>query len=800
MTLNAIQAIPHALGNRIDISWEYSPDATYDGVRVVRKEGSYPTNFDDGVFVASIDTPSTVARDEELEADSVYYYMLFPFTGTPPVYDVDVEHRTSAYATANNGFSDFLYQNLPEIYRRYDRNTESLKEFLSIPGGQLNLLHSYIKSIQDLKNQDKVHGNLLPILGQWIGWKTDFKRDISAQRDEVKNAPAIYKRVELLPTIEATVKRISNWENKTKEYVHNVWCSNRPEELNLWLRSRANDNTWQEDSNFLSMDSNFEGNSSLAIDSNNIRWLVYHTQRKGQWEIWCKTSPVYYLSSKLLPELVNGNISIVLLDAINQHDLTISQIAMVSSLSTNSWEIADGLDHYILEAQLTKLALYHDSSDMTEFSPSEPLAIKKNALLKYPSIEAQGSELWMFNSVYEPDNDHWSITYRSREEARWSTVGPAEDPTTDIFRNPFAEAGVYNPILQRRCPYAVLDDQQRLWLFWLENNGLGWTLRYNRHEAGAWAEPVSMPLDGTDDPRVVKDIQILLQPVGLTPLIYVFWSRPSETSTPGMVRWEIAYRVKEDFNLDANNWTAINSLPKDLINDDHHDREPYALINNNQIEVFYSSNRQDTGWNVWNSILSDYTVNSWEPQVRISTGNYSQRCPLAFLDGDITRLFYRSNHHVSYSSEVYRATETNDLRYSGSLTVDMRNRIKIDQWSAYQDYQTYTYDTGTQGVRGDENRIARDTVGIFLETDSYVEDEVESGIERLRPVVGEFMPLTDRAVFIPNSDFHVEFVYNYGQPVSPSSNFINSSYQDVFNGELTETVLSDGEDFMDNLG
>jgi hypothetical protein len=44
MRLNRITATPHPAGNRIDLTWVNPDPDRYPGVRVVRREGTYPTS------------------------------------------------------------------------------------------------------------------------------------------------------------------------------------------------------------------------------------------------------------------------------------------------------------------------------------------------------------------------------------------------------------------------------------------------------------------------------------------------------------------------------------------------------------------------------------------------------------------------------------------------------------------------------------------------------------------------------------------------------------------------------------
>ena len=94
---------------------------------------------------------------------------------------------------------------------------------------------------------------------------------------------------------------------------------------------------------------------------------------------------------------------------------------------------------------------------------------------------------------------------------------------------------------------------------------------------------------------------------------------------------------------------------------------------------------------------------------------------------------------------TYGATETVDFRYSGSITVDTRHTAKLALRGRFDDFGTYIYDAGRGGVRTNDDWYARDTVGV------YIAAMDAKDISRLNEVLEEFMPVTDRAVFIKDS-------------------------------------------------
>ena len=134
--------------------------------------------------------------------------------------------------------------------------------------------------MRDLHDLEKVDSRLLPLLAQWIGWQIDYRLETDVQRNDVRNAPHLYKSIGLIPTVEATVKRLVGWESRSKEFVHNVFRSNQPERLNLWVREQNTAGAWSTPTAPLSLDFAYEGRPSAARDQDGVLWLFYHTLEK----------------------------------------------------------------------------------------------------------------------------------------------------------------------------------------------------------------------------------------------------------------------------------------------------------------------------------------------------------------------------------------------------------------------------------------------------------------------------------------------------------------------------------------
>ncbi|MFJ9036651.1 hypothetical protein ACIRF8_08675 [Streptomyces sp. NPDC102406] len=677
MRLTDITATAHPAGNRIDLSWHNPDPGRAPGIRVVRREGTHPTGPDDGRLIAHTIGPDTRTVDTGLRGGTVYYYTLFPFSGSPvPTYDPDPHNHASAMATSRYDFAGLLYGMLPAIYRRYDadrtpvagsglpadRDKGQLRRFLDLPGGELDRIYSLVRAGLDLGDLDRVDGRLLPLLAQWIGWQTDFGLPVDAQRNEVRFAPRIYRTIGGVPTLDATVARVTGWTSRTKEYVHNVARTNQPERLNLWSALRDASGVFAPAA-LASVNFAHDGRPVALREADGSSLFFFHTRRPHGWDIWMK-------------------------------------------------RFAGGL-----------------------WEPSAP-RVDRPGIDKHPSVAVQGGGIvWLFWQGYDPEQPpadrKWRIWYSVR-------TGPATWSAPAVFGDTATE---------RRMPTAVADNAGGLWLFWLEAVGDGWELRYNRNVGGAWLPaPLTLPADGGRPPRVEDDLFVLFHPTSTTQRLWLFWARHESGGPPGQSRWSIVHRVKAGLDPAVSDWSPIRALPK--AGADYHDRQPAALLTaDGNIEVFWSST-QNGGWSLSRNVLA-VTPLTWGVNQRIGGGPYARRGPYAVDTPSGTLLVHRSNESLEYASADYGATRTVDHRYAGTTTVDATGAAKLGLRGRFEDFQTYTYDAGAGGVRTNDDRIGRDTVGLFLAPPGTADpDQVKAMVSRLAGVLADAMPVTARPVFI----------------------------------------------------
>lgn len=834
MKFENLTATPQSSGNQIVLSWTNPDPAGFPGVRVVRRERTHPTSPEpttprEGVVVADtnpispdqtlvqqLEDGSYQVNDANLHGETVYYYMLFPYpSGSPTAYDVDQHNRTSALATSPLNSAGRMYDLLPGINYRYDtalplsptqvsetdREKGQLRRFLDLPGEQLDQLHSVASALLKLYNIERVDGHLLPLLAEWIGWKTDHRMDFATQRNQIRDALSIYKTIGVIPSVEATVKRILGWESRVKEFVHNVALSNQPERFNVWARRQNQAGDWSTPIEPLSLAFSYEGRPTSVYDADGTLWLFFHTFRNNHWDVWFKTLDRWTIVTTLQTTLDLGIISADLRQAFSDQGYTLSRLAKVEKHGT-TWLVKDREQSETYEVSLEAGQLH-----VYRWAPSQPLT-RGDHIDTHPTSVLQGGSLWVFWNHYDQQTRTWQIHYQTYDSGEWSATTRFGDEGT-----------------QRKRPFAVVDHLDHIWLFWHEQTSEGWTLKYQRQEAGTWVveHAHTFPLDGTDAPRVDADVFVLFQPPETTPdnipRLWVFWARQVGTGEPNQTRWEIAYRVA--INVDPNefvwlhswslafpdhftvdtatipvqptpltwyvnrppDWSPIFTVPK--VSTNHDDREPAAHINaNGEIELYWCSNRDQT-WSIWScTVVGDAPPNLTAINA-VTAPPYSQRDPQPLIIDGRTWLVYHANTHVQYASEVYTATETADFRYSGTTTVDTRNLPKKDLRGKYEDFQTYTYDTGINGEPSDLTWYSRNTIGIYLTPDTDDLSLLTQNRNAIQQILRDFLPIHTHVVFIFEPTIFQEKIYTFEFPNTLPQRLITDT---VVDGPIPEVI------------
>ncbi len=474
MRLEQIEAIPHPAGNRIDLSWSRPEPAAFPHLRLVRREGSHPVTPEpasprQGVVVADTQPAAEQglieadaegvfhAVDQGLKGEVVYYYSIYPYRDGPLEFDVDRRNRGAALATAANDFGGRMYRLLPAIYHRYDTvlpragsaalaaadlDRGQLRRFLDLPGGELDRLYSFTRALLDACDLEQVDGRLLPLLAQWIGWKTDFRLELDAQRREIANAPALYQRIGILPVVAATVERISGWQSRPKEFIHNVCTTNRPERLNLWLARRDAGGSWSLPQDPLSLNYAYQGRPAAARDPAGALHLFFHTPRRRGWAIWTKTLPAGGEWTESRPVVDRGDVDRQPAAALQ--GATLWLFWETYDRATGSWRIP------------LRTLTGGEWSAIGPPAGASPFG-SEQAQRRSPAaaVDPDGG-LWL--CWRQLDSQRWQLRYNRHDGVGWQL-----DPPASLPLDGGVDPGVEDDVVAFAHP---TDPVQRLWLFW----------------------------------------------------------------------------------------------------------------------------------------------------------------------------------------------------------------------------------------------------------------------------------------------------------------------------------------------
>lgn len=309
MQVSNVKAEPNPRGGQIDLSWENPISPDFGGVKIWRREFTFPDQQDIDKTAPIHDArKSGQFPDTGLQSETVYYYALAAYSKAklfPPVF-------ISAMATAAYEIAAQLYINLPALYQRHDtvlppadspgldpadKDKGQLRRLVEMFGLQLDLLRSFAGAGRSFSDVDRIDGALLPVLAQWIGWQTDFTSSLAKQRNAIKYAPHYYRTTGIAANLRATLNRLTTWDAQIKEFVHNAFRTNDPEQLTIWEKERQ-DGVWKP-AKLVTLDVAYEGRPVVAQAHDGRHWLFYHARQSiprsrtsratvDHWHLWYK--------------------------------------------------------------------------------------------------------------------------------------------------------------------------------------------------------------------------------------------------------------------------------------------------------------------------------------------------------------------------------------------------------------------------------------------------------------------------------------------------------------------------------
>ena len=379
--------------------------------------------------------------------------------------------------------------------------------FSNLAGGELDQLYSLARAATDLHDLERVDGRLLPVLAQWIGWRTDYGAAVQAQRREIRHAPLVYERIGTFEALDATARRISGLQFQAKEFVHNVARTNEPERLNLWSTTRTDPEPAWSTPELVSVNYSFGGRAD-HVRLNDGELFVFHTRRR--------------------------------------HGTPDQDGAPGRSVTGDT--AAQTMDIWAKK----RTAQGH-------WEPSGPL-VGRTVDDKQPTAVEFAGMSWLFWETYDPQEPapqrRRRIAFMTRpvDGKAWSEITESGQPGAAFLGNDDAE---------RRQPVAVLDGNG-LWLFWQERSGDRWDIRYNRQDGvdvSKWQLATPKTLRQQEESQIQDDLFVLTRP-GPDRRLWLFGARRVEQATSGQRRWKVTYRVKNGLDPSVEDWVDAQTVPE----------------------------------------------------------------------------------------------------------------------------------------------------------------------------------------------------------------------------------------------
>ncbi|GAB3433653.1 phage tail protein [Flindersiella endophytica] len=263
------RAVPSLLGHSVELTWTNPPASAFGGgslagVRVVRRERTFPLDPDDGDLVYGESSPVVQAlTDTRLTPLTRFYYTVFAFDGTD--FHTGDGSRASALATDDYGLSERFYRLLPAVLQRDDRplrpdevhalgpdvqaglgalppalrDAGQLRRYLAAATAPLGLMRSTAEGLRQLRDIDRVPPEYLPLLAAFVDWRTDRTLPIYQQRNEIRAATGLYRTVGTVPNLRSIVTRYTGSQVNVAEYAQHIGRSQHAPQLNVFALREA---------------------------------------------------------------------------------------------------------------------------------------------------------------------------------------------------------------------------------------------------------------------------------------------------------------------------------------------------------------------------------------------------------------------------------------------------------------------------------------------------------------------------------------------------------------------------------
>jgi hypothetical protein len=177
--------------------------------------------------------------------------------------------RTVVFATRAYGSARRMYELLPAVHQRLDappnlrhiaaarpalaealaglpeplRERGALERFLHVIGAPFDLMRGFAEGLPQLHDSAEVRPEFASSLARFAGWELDRTLPLYQQRNEIRFAPHVYRRVGSVPSLRSMVTRYSGWKARVSESAERLTRANEPAQLNIFAAAEE-DGTW----------------------------------------------------------------------------------------------------------------------------------------------------------------------------------------------------------------------------------------------------------------------------------------------------------------------------------------------------------------------------------------------------------------------------------------------------------------------------------------------------------------------------------------------------------------------------
>ncbi len=558
---------------------------------------------------------TVTVQDDGLEPQVVYYYALFENIGAngTPVYRSQRDWRAAVMATGRHGLGDQLYRLLPNLHAYYDepepsqRGQGPLRRLLQVFGAAADQARSLAEGLEQRHDIHDVHAGVLPHLASLIGWESDLTANALTLRNDVLQAPEIFRTVGTVPNLRALVNRITGWDCKIKEFANNVFLTNAPETIRLWeIYERVHDGNKWEQVKALTRTDGFDGRPVL-VNHSGSNWLVFHADRSGNRDLWFKPGNAdlgdAYVAElfaerddRETPPVNEHPASLVLVT--ESTESTDSKLWLFwSSNRDGRWDIWGTWDTWDTGHSAWNIndRPFANLPKGTPANLTEHAADDRNPVAVLETVLDEPDRIWLF----------WQSNRRGPTDIWAQVYDPSKNDWNSLQRVTRAEFRHEHP--------AVTFDGNRLWLFFSDDLGdrcnLGLVVK-DANQNGAWSE---VPL------RVTQGHWRDEAPTAVfwNDQIWLFW----HSNRDG--HWQIWGQVWEW----KNGGPVAANEPFPVTTGVTGDKEPMAFVDtNDHLRLVWRSQRRGTDYR-------SRTIDTKDTEMLARLGSYQDRAHYTYDTG-----------------------------------------------------------------------------------------------------------------------------------------------------------------------